>query len=311
MISIVVPIYNERQSLEILCDEIKRALAEIGEEGEILLIDDGSLDGSWQVIENLAARSRNIQGYRFRRNFGKAAALNEGFRRANGDWVITMDADLQDDPAEISRLLSKAREGFDVVSGWKQMRYDPWHKVFPSLLFNCVVSWLTGAYLHDHNCGLKAYSRKVVKEIRLYGELHRFIPVLAHARGFSITEIVINHRVRRYGSSKYGLTRLFKGFLDLLTVRFVTAYGERPLHVFGFIGLFSFLAGFMGMSYLAIIWLLGQSIGTRPILTYSLAAFLLGFQMITFGILAELIVWRFPRQNGEPETLVIQSTNST
>src|SRR5215203_3229724 len=201
MISVVIPVYNEQDSLAILYDEIARVGQTADLRFEVLFIDDGSSDDSWQVIRILSERHANVHGIRFRRNFGKAAALSAGFAAACGDIIMTLDADLQDDPAEIPAFLKKLNEGYDVVSGWKQKRLDPWHKVYPSLVFNGMVSWLTGVYLHDHNCGMKCYRAEIFREVRLYGELHRFIPVLAEARGFKVAELGINHRERKFGYS--------------------------------------------------------------------------------------------------------------
>lgn len=296
MISIVIPVYNEKESLTTLYDELAQVARTASLRFEILFIDDGSCDGSWDLIRSLADQHPDVHGIRFRRNFGKAAALSAGFAAARGDIIMTLDADLQDDPAEIPRFLAKLAEGFDVVSGWKQTRYDPWHKVLPSRVFNGMVSWLTGVKLHDHNCGMKCYRAEVFREIRLYGELHRFIPVLAAARGFKVSELVINHRARRFGYSKYGVRRFIKGFLDLLTVKFLTGFGQRPQHLLGSIGLFSFLLGNLGMLYLAVTWMLRlynedwfRPLHERPLLTYSVAALLLGAQMMSIGFLAELI----------------------
>lgn len=296
MISIVIPVYNEKESLTTLYDELAQVARTASLRFEILFIDDGSSDGSWDLIRSLADQHPDVHGIRFRRNFGKAAALSAGFAAARGDIIMTLDADLQDDPAEIPRFLAKLAEGFDVVSGWKQTRYDPWHKVLPSRVFNGMVSWLTGVKLHDHNCGMKCYRAEVFREIRLYGELHRFIPVLAAARGFKVSELVINHRARRFGYSKYGVRRFIKGFLDLLTVKFLTGFGQRPQHLLGSIGLFSFLLGNLGMLYLAVTWMLRlynedwfRPLHERPLLTYSVAALLLGAQMMSIGFLAELI----------------------
>jgi dolichol-phosphate mannosyltransferase len=270
---------------------------ERGYELDIIFIDDGSTDGSWHEIRRLAETDERVRGTRFRRNFGKAAALSAGFAAARGELVMTLDADLQDDPREIPRFLAAIAEELDVVSGWKQVRHDPWHKVFPSRLFNATVSWLTGVKLHDHNCGMKCYRREVLREVRLYGELHRFVPVLAAARGFAIGEISIQHRPRRFGRSKYGVGRLMKGFLDLLTVKFLTGFGQRPQHVMGTIGLISFSLGFLGLASLATNWVLAHSISDweitplhqRPALVYSLGALLLGAQLMSMGFLAELI----------------------
>src|SRR5438874_8016880 len=236
MISVVVPVYNEKESLPQLQAELTAITAEAHLDVEVLFVDDGSRDGSWEVIQELAHRHSWVHGIRFRRNFGKAAALSAGFRAAHGEIVLTLDADLQDDPKEIPRFLAELDTGLDVVSGWKKIRHDPWHKVWPSRVFNALVSRLTGVGLHDHNCGMKCYRAEVFREIRLYGELHRLIPVLAAARGFRVGEIVINHRPRKFGHSKYGVRRFVKGFLDLLTVKFLTGFGQRPQHLLGSLG---------------------------------------------------------------------------
>lgn len=296
MISIVIPVYNERESLTLLHEEIRGSAAQAGLTVETIFVDDGSRDDSWQVIKELSGKYPRTRGIRLRGNFGKAGALLAGFRAARGEIILTLDADLQDDPKEIPRFLAKLDEGYDVVSGWKQVRHDPWHKVWPSRVFNRMVSSLTGVHLHDHNCGMKCYRAEVFKEIRLYGELHRFIPVLAAARGYRVAEIAIEHRARRFGYSKYGVRRFVKGFLDLLTVKFVTGFGQRPQHVLGSIGLVSFLAGIAGMTWLAITWVIRlwdperfPPLHDRPLLIYAVAALLLGAQLISMGLIAELI----------------------
>ena len=297
MISIVIPVYNEQESLVILHEELMRVALAGGMQFEIVFVDDGSTDGSWDVIRTLAQQHPDVHGIRFRRNFGKAAALSAGFAAARGELIMTLDADLQDDPAEIPKFLAKLNEGYDVVSGWKETRLDPWHKTWPSWVFNGMVSWLTGVRLHDHNCGMKCYRSEVFREVRLYGELHRFIPVLAAARGFKVAEVAIHHRPRKFGYSKYGVRRFIKGFLDLLTVKFLTGFGQRPQHLLGSIGLFSFVIGIVGMLWLALTWILQWSDPTwgfeplhrRPALIYSAAAMLLGAQMMSIGFLAELI----------------------
>jgi dolichol-phosphate mannosyltransferase len=321
VISVVIPVYNERESLAALYAEIQEVGGKSGLDLETVFVDDGSSDGSWRVIADLAGHHSSVRGLRFRRNFGKAAALSAGFHAARGDVILTLDADLQDDPHEIPRFLEALRAGvetdpaaaghaedgrthrLDVVSGWKKVRLDPWHKVWPSRVFNWMVSWLTGVRLHDHNCGMKCYRAEVFREVRLYGELHRFIPVLAAARGFRVGEIAINHRPRRFGRSKYGFRRFVKGFLDLLTVKFLTGFGQRPQHLLGSIGLVSFFLGNLGLIYLAITWLINnlgygslpadqrpfEPLHQRPLLIYSLAALLLGAQMMSIGFLAELI----------------------
>jgi glycosyltransferase involved in cell wall biosynthesis len=296
MISVVVPLYNEAESLETLHAELVQAFeANALNPSEILFVDDGSRDGSWGVIQKLANLDPRVRGIRFRRNFGKAAALTAGFRAAKGSTVFTLDGDLQDDPSEIPRFLAKLDEGFEVVSGWKRKRHDPWHKVGPSRIFNRMVSGLTGCHLHDHNCGFKAYRREVLDEVTLYGELHRFVPVLAHERGFKVAEIVVNHRARKFGYSKYGVARFIKGLLDLLTVHFLSRYGQRPLHVLGALGLAMLVLGGIGLTYLAVIWVIGlwvegyQPIGDRPLLSYSSTLCAVGTQLLCMGILAEMV----------------------
>lgn len=282
---------------------------------DIVFVDDGSTDGSWSEIRRLAQHDSRVRGIRFRRNFGKAAALSAGFKLAAGDIVMTLDADLQDDPREIPRFLAAMSEELDVVSGWKQVRHDPWHKVLPSRVFNALVSWLTGVHLHDHNCGMKCYRRAVLAEVRLYGELHRFVPVLAAARGFHVGEITIKHRPREFGRSKYGVRRVVKGFLDLLTVKFLTGFGQRPQHMLGALGLAFFALGGLGLAYLTIYWFLAQlnpawellPLHQRPALLYSLGAMLVGGQLMSMGLLAELII---ANQGRDQDTYSIAETTA-
>jgi glycosyltransferase involved in cell wall biosynthesis len=298
MLSIIIPVLNEADSLEQLWRELCAVAAAERYDLDVVFVDDGSTDGSWEVIRRLAAADPRIRGVRFRRNFGKAAALSAGFQQARGDLVMTLDADLQDDPREIPRFLAEIEKDLDVVSGWKRVRHDPWHKVLPSRAFNWLVRRLTGVRLHDHNCGMKCYRRAVLGEVHLYGELHRFVPVLAAARGFRIGEIAINHRPRRTGRSKYGASRFLKGFLDLLTVKFLTGFGQRPQHLLGAIGLGSFVLGALGLTYLAGWWVLSRLVpGWTPVLLhekpsviYSLALMLLGGQLMSMGFLGELFI---------------------
>lgn len=303
-LSIVVPVLNESESLLPLIREIFASCDSAGVSVEVVFVDDGSRDDSWAIIREAAHLDPRIAGIRFRRNFGKAAALTAGMRTARGRLIMMMDADLQDDPVEIPRFLAKLDEGWDVVNGWKERRLDPWHKVYPSRVFNGMIAWLTGLKLHDHNCGFKLFRAAVPAEIRLYGELHRFIPVLAHARGFRVTEIPVHHRERQFGHSKYGIRRFLRGFLDLLTVKFLTGYGQRPQHLLGGIGLFLFGLGGLGLAWLAAVWLLTQvgglnlpPIGSRPLLAYSAAAALLGAQALSLGLIAELIIARTGRES--------------
>lgn len=296
MISVVIPVYNEEESLPTLHRELDAAIARLGVEAEFIFVDDGSRDGSWRAVAEIARRDPRVRAIRFRRNFGKASALTAGFERARGSRVFTLDADLQDDPAEMPRFLERLDEGLDVVSGWKRTRHDPWHKVYPSRVFNAMVSRLTGCRLHDHNCGFKAYRAEVIREVGIYGELHRFVPALAHARGFRVGEIEVNHRRREHGRSKYGFSRFLKGFLDLLTVVFLTRFRQRPLHVIGGTGLALSGLGVLGMLYLASLWVfehaVGQPshpIGVRPLLFYSMSLLIVGTQLFSLGILAELV----------------------
>jgi dolichol-phosphate mannosyltransferase len=298
MLSIVIPVFNEAESLEALYRELIEVAAAESYELDLVFVDDGSRDGSWEVICRLAGGDPRVHGIRFRRNFGKAAALSAGFAQARGELVMTLDADLQDDPHEIPRFLAEMQKNLDVVSGWKQVRHDPWHKVLPSRVFNWMVSSLTGVKLHDHNCGMKCYRREIFDEVRLYGELHRFVPVLAAGRGFRVGELVIHHRARQFGRSKYGLTRFVKGFLDLLTVKFLVGFGQRPQHVLGTTGLASFLLGLAGLGYLTIYGIVQHAypawnwtpLHERPALLYSVALMLLGVQLMSIGFLAELFI---------------------
>ena len=296
MLSIVIPVYNEAESLALLLQQIRSTAQQHDLTLDVVFVDDGSTDGSWEVVKELAAAHDDVRGLRFRSNFGKAAALQAGFRNVRGDRVMTLDADLQDDPSEIPNFLEKIDAGCDVVSGWKKVRHDPWHKVFPSRIFNALVSWLTGVKLHDHNCGMKCYRREVIDEVQLYGELHRFIPVLAAARGFKVGEVVVNHRARQFGSSKYGAARFVKGLLDLLTVKFLTGFRGRPSHLLGAVGLGAFVFGVIILGYLAVDWLVRRlyfgvdpMLHERPLLMYAMGALIIGGQFLSVGLLAELI----------------------
>ncbi len=296
-ISFVIPALNEEESIEQLHREILENCEKNGYDFEIVFIDDGSTDQTWPKIQQLCRDHQSTQAIRFRSNFGKAAALRAGAQETKNPLIVTMDADLQDDPTEVPNLLAKLDEGFDVVSGWKKVRNDPLGKTLPSKVFNKLVSWLTGVKLQDHNCGFKVYRREVFDEVKLYGEMHRFVPVLAASRGFKIAQVAVNHRARQFGESKYGLKRLPKGFLDLLTVSFLTGYNNRPQHLLGFAGLISFSLGFMGVVWMSIYWVLRMTmfedwdpVHKRPVLLYSLGGVLLGAQLLCMGFLAELIV---------------------
>ncbi len=296
LLSIVVPVFNEEESLKELAGQIRTTMENANLSFEVRFIDDGSQDSSWLQILEISKTDPRFHGTRFRRNFGKAAALGHGFLQCKGDWIATMDADLQDDPSELPSLIAMLDGGFDLVSGWKRKRNDPWHKVFPSRVFNGMISFLTGVKLHDHNCGIKVCKAEVAMEIPLYGELHRFIPVLAASRGFRIGEKVVAHRARPYGISKYGASRFIRGFLDLLTVTFMTRYSRRPQHFLGGIGLGCFLSGLAVLGYLGFTWVVRfwdpgayLPLHERPLLIYGLAALLLGAQFLSIGFLAEMI----------------------
>ena len=304
MLSVVIPVLNEAESLASLHCELSEVAAAEGYKLDIIFVDDGSRDASWKVIAGLAAADPRVRGIRFRRNFGKAAALSVGFAEARGELIMTLDADLQDDPREIPHFLAEMARDLDVVSGWKKVRHDPWHKVGPSRVFNWMVSRLTGVVLHDHNCGMKCYRREVFDEVQLYGELHRFVPVLAAAKGFRVGEVVIQHRRRKFGRSKYGVSRIVKGFLDLLTVKFLTGFGQRPQHLLGGVGLAMFALGALVAACLAGYWCLSRMPGMEPIhlherpaTLYSIGLLLMGGQLMSIGFLAELfLAYHAPRQ---------------
>ena len=289
MISVVVPLLNEEQSLEALYGEIAAALEPRGEPFEVVFVDDGSTDGSLSVLHRLHEQHENVVVVHFRRNFGKAPALQAGFLEARGDFVVTIDADLQDDPAEIPQLLAKLDEGFDLVSGWKTRRNDPWTRRIFSRVFNRSVAMVSGVRLHDVNCGLKAYRAEVLDGMRLYGELHRFIPVLAAYRGFRVAEIPVNHRARQHGRSRYGPERYLRGFFDLLSVTFMGRYRHRPLHLFGGLGLLMGSVGFVVLLYLTVLWFWGEGIGHRPLLTLGVLLIVVGIQLVSLGLLSELV----------------------
>jgi len=297
-LSFVIPFVDEGESLAILYAEILETCVALGKSFEIVFVDDGSRDGGAQVVRRLAAEDERVVFLRFRRNFGKSAALSAGFGVARGSVVFSMDADLQDDPREIGRFIAALEDGADVVSGWKQIRNDPVDKTLPSKLFNGAVNKAFGLRLNDHNCGYKAYRRETLGELNLYGELHRFVPALLHARGFRIVQIPVQHRARRFGKSKFGAKRLIKGALDLLTVWLTTRYGARPLHLFGGAGLAASLLGGAILAYLSVIWALGLGpIGDRPLLLFGMLLVLAGGQLIGVGLLGELILARTIGEN--------------
>lgn len=298
-ISVVIPLLNEEESLPELAEWIERVMKENNFSYEVLFVDDGSTDGSWKTIEGLATANPHIKGIKFRRNYGKSAALNVGFFDTQGDVVITMDADLQDSPDEIPELYRRIQEeGFDLISGWKEKRYDPISKTLPTKLFNWATRKMSGIHLHDFNCGLKAYKKDVVKTIEVYGEMHRYIPVIAKNAGFrKIGEQVVQHRARKYGSSKFGLNRFVNGFLDLFSITYMAKFSKRPMHFFGSIGTVSFLVGFILAIYLGIdkiynSWFSHEQerdMVDNPWFYLALTALIVGVQLFLAGFLGEMI----------------------
>lgn len=306
-ISIVIPLYNEEESLPELINWIDEVMRKHIFSYETILVDDGSTDTSWQVITDLKKRFSSIKGIKFRRNYGKSAALNVGFEAAQGEVVITMDADLQDSPDEIPELYRKIKEeGYDIVSGWKKKRYDPITKTIPTKLFNAATRKMSGIKLNDFNCGLKAYRKDVVKTIEVYGEMHRYIPVIAKWAGFTkIGEQVVEHRARKYGITKFGLSRFINGFLDLLSIFFVGKFGKRPMHFFGSLGVLSFILGTLmafwiigeKLYYIAIHSPYKREITDQPLFYIALVAILLGSQLFLTGFVAELVTRNAPERN--------------
>lgn len=302
-LTVLVPVMNEEGNLHDLYQALAPELDAIGLPYEILIIDDGSQDRSWEIIQELNAGDARVVGLRHRRNFGKAQGLSHGFAAARGDVVVTMDGDLQDDPKEISRFMELLNEGYDLVSGWKQRRQDPFGKTFPSKIFNWTVRKSTGVQLHDFNCGFKAYRHEVTQSIRLYGELHRFTPVLANAEGFRVAELPVEHHARKWGSSKYGWSRLTKGFLDLLTVIFITRYRQRPMHLFGLPGiLFGAIGGFMVLWLAVEKFINNEAIGGRPLLMAAVLMIVIGTQFFGLGLLGEYL--SFGNNAPQPDKLL-------
>jgi glycosyltransferase involved in cell wall biosynthesis len=301
VISVVIPVHDEERSVALLYEELEAALEPGREPWEAVFVDDGSTDGTFAALTRLHARTPNTKVVRLRRNFGKSTALAAGFAQAEGETIVTIDGDLQDEPAEIPRLLAKLEEGFDLVSGWKTRRRDPWRRRLLSRIFNAVTGRVSGLRLHDMNCGLKAYRAEVVRGLALYGELHRFIPVLAHYRGFRVAELSVNHRPRAHGRSRYGVERYLRGFLDLLTVTFMGRYRHRPLHLFGGLGL---ILGFLGAAvlvYLTVLKATGEAIGHRPLLTLGVLLVVVGLQFFSLGLLSEMVTSHHEERAGAGE----------
>ena len=296
-LSVVVPAYNEAESLPELHRELVAAMGALGMEWEVVYVDDGSRDGTDRVIESLCQADPRARGILLARNFGKSAALATGFKAVRGEFVCTMDADLQDDPSELPKLFAALDGGLDLVSGWKVKRLDPVTKRWPSKLFNAVTSAVAGVRLHDFNCGFKLYRREVVDALEVYGELHRFLPALSHWRGFRVGEVGVNHRARRFGQSKFGASRFVNGFLDLLTAAFISTSALKPLHVFGRIGLLFLLTGFGLAVWFVAQWLHGDPLRVRPLMLFGAASVLLGIQFILMGLLGEMIAHQSARDD--------------
>jgi len=311
-ISVVVPVLDEEESLPILYQRLTDVLAENNYEYEIIIVDDGSTDRSFEILQELGAQDPHLFVVRFRRNYGQTAAFAAGFDRAKGDVVITIDADLQNDPADIPALMAKLDEGYDVVSGWRVDRQDRFlDRRLPSIIANHLISWTTGVYIHDYGCSLKAYRRDVLSDVQLYGQLHRFLPALAYSVGATVTEIPVDHHPRQFGQAKYGLSRTVKVILDVLAVRFLMSYSTRPIHIFGLLG---FLSGFVGvavLTYLAVVRVFFQQpIADRPLILLGILLTMLGVQLVTSGLLAELVVRTYYESQGKPIYTVREELSS-
>lgn len=311
MISVVIPAYNEEENIPILYDKLKKVLGSLGEDYEIIFIDDGSTDRTPEILKDLAQKDKKIKVIRFRRNYGQTAAIYAGFEHANGEVIITMDADLQNDPEDIPKLLDKMREGYDIVSGWRKNRKDPFlSRKLPSKIANWIISKVTGVELHDYGCTLKAYRADIAKRYRLYGDMHRFLPALAKRFGAKITEMPVKHHPRLYGKSKYGIDRTIRVILDIFLVKFLNEYITRPLYVFGGIGFILFFSGTLFGLYLTILKLFfGQDIGHRPLLILSVLLILSGIQLISTGIIAELIIRTYYESKNEKPYIIEETIN--
>ncbi|HNS50254.1 MAG TPA: glycosyltransferase family 2 protein [Anaerolineae bacterium] len=301
-LSVVVPVYNEEESLEQLHRRLTEALAGLDRSYELIFVDDGSRDASFEVLQRLRAADGRVRVVRLRRNFGQTAAFSAGFDRAKGDVIVTLDADLQNDPADIPALLAKIQEGYDVVSGWRRDRQDRFlDRRLPSTIANGLISWVTGVHLHDYGCSLKAYRRDVLSDVRLYGELHRFLPALAHGMGARVAELPVSHFPRRFGRSKYGISRTLKVLLDLLAVKFLLSYSTRPIHIFGLLGIGSLSVGTILLAYLGVVRVfLHQDIGDRPLVLLAILLTIFGAQLVTSGLLAELVIRTYYEAQGKP-----------
>ncbi len=301
-ISIVVPIYNEEESIRPLYAELKETLDDLGEEYEIILIDDGSTDASFSILKELAQKEQNLKVIRFRKNFGQTAAISAGFNYSQGDFVVTLDGDMQNDPHDIKKMLDMAKEGYEIVSGWRLKRKDAFlTRRMPSIIANKLISKLTSVYLHDYGCTLKVYKKEVIKNLHLYGETHRFIPALASWMGVKVTEVVVNHRPRKHGQSKYGLGRTFTVILDLINVKFLLSYSTRPIQIFGGLGLISFLLGTVSLAGLVFMKMAdGVDMTGNPLLFLTILFILVGVQFITMGLLGEINIRTYHESQNKP-----------
>ena len=302
-ISVVIPVKDEQESLPELHQKLSSELLKLGKSFELVFVNDGSEDNSGQALEELKAKDSRVRVIEFTRNFGKSAALSAGFELASGNYIVMIDGDLQDDPKELGRFIEKLDQGFDLVSGWKKKRQDPAGKLILSRIYNSVVRWISGVELHDFNCGYKAMKREALEGIRLYGELHRYLSVMIAYRGYKVGEIEVEHHARRFGKSKFGFGRVPRGFFDLLTIIFITQYAYRPLHLFGGIGSGLGFLGFAALSYLSVLWFMGQRpIGTRPLFIGAVMLILLGVQLLSLGLIGELLL-KLNVRNEPPYTI--------
>lgn len=312
MISIVVPVFNEEESLSLLYKELNYLISKNPKNYELIFVDDGSSDLSLEILKDFSKENSKVRIFSFRKNQGKAEALSFGFSKAKGDYIVTLDADLQDKPSEIPKLLRRTKEGFDVVSGWRKNRKDSFFKILSSKFFNSLARLFWGLKLHDYNCGLKVYSRDAAKSLHLYGGLHRFIPLLAYQQGFPVTEVEVLHQKRRYGSSKYGISKLWTDLPDMFTMLFLSKYGTRPLHFFGIVGFIFFIAGAIILGYLGYIKLMGGLLGTRPILFLAMILVLSGLQIFFTGFLADLFlnIYRSSTEKGNNDRTLLLKYSS-
>ncbi len=300
-VSIVIPVFNEEESLKPLHEALRNDVDTLSYNFEFLYIDDGSTDRSFEILKDVHRQDPRVKVIRFRKNFGQTQALSAGFDHVTGDLVITMDADLQNDPADIEKMLAKAQEGYDIVSGWRIKRQDPFlSRLLPSLIANWIISFTTGVKLHDYGCTLKVYRKEIIKDIHIYGELHRFLPAIASLQGAKIAEIPVQHHARQFGKSKYNFSRSIKVILDLITVRFMMLYSTKPMQIFGLMGIISGLAGFFIAAYLSIQWFMGVGLAERPLLLLAIVLIIVGAQFVSMGLLGEMMVRIYHETQNKP-----------